>query len=223
MTCPSTAAPPGTPTPDTLTPWILAVAAGDADALTTLHARTHRLVYGVCQRILRRPDEADEVVMDVYAQVWRSADRFHPGRGTGEAWLRMMARSRALDRLRTRRARPDVTSAVRCDDAFGRTIPDTRRHDFANVVDARRLTTAGLRLLAPAERRLLRLAFVDGYSHGELSRVLNLPLGTVKTRVRTSLHKMRRALAPPHRPRAAQPAVRLRPRPDAAAEAARMQ
>ncbi len=131
----------------------------------------------------------------------------------------MMARSRSLDRLRTRRARPDVTRAVRCDDAFGRTIPDTRRHDFANVVDAHRLATAGLRLLAPAERRLLRLAFVDGYSHGELAQVLNLPLGTVKTRVRTSLHKMRRALAPPHRPRAAPPAVRLRPRPDAAAEA----
>jgi len=178
---------------DDLSACVGCIAAGDAEALAHLYDRTSRLVYSLALRILRRPDEAEEVVIDVYAQVWRSATTFEFRRGPVEAWLATIARSRALDRRRARNARPDFESlhVAPLENAW----PEHEREEPTNAWDARRLAAGALQALAPAERRLVELAFFDGYTHRELSALLGLPLGTVKTRIRNSLHRMRSALS----------------------------
>lgn len=168
--------------------------AGDPDALARLYDRTSRLVYSLALRILRREDEAEEVVLDVYAQVWRTAARFDVRRGSIEAWLLNMARSRAVDRLRSRAARPDLDSlgcaVVDIEDLGDQATAD----ELVDAFDARRRADLMLLTLAPEDRRMIELAFYEGFTHSELSVLLGLPLGTVKTRIRRCLMRMRNAV-----------------------------
>lgn len=176
-----------------LTACVPAVAAGDPEALARLYDHTSRLVYNLALRILRRPDEAEEVALDVYAQVWRTAGSFDSNRGSVEAWLLMIARARAIDRLRARTARPDADGAALVELEIRE---DDRKVDgLLSAWDARGRVRTMLTRLATSDRRLVELAFFEGYTHRELAALLGLPLGTVKTRLRNSLLRMRRSLS----------------------------
>ena len=177
---------------DQFTACMASIAAGDTDALAALYDRTSRVVYGVAVRILRRRDEAEEVVLDVYTQVWRTATGFDPGRGSIEAWLLMITRTRAIDRLRARTARPDVDGAAV--EALEQRQTPVGADRLASAWDARRRIGGVLPRLAPCERHLIEMAFLEGYTHRELAALLGLPIGTVKTRIRNSLRVMRGAL-----------------------------
>ena len=167
------------------------IARGDAVALAELYDRTSRLVFGLAYRILRRPDEAEEVVVDVYTQVWRTASRFDARRGSVEAWLSMIARCRAIDRRRSRVSRPDVgTVTVDPLDLTDIVEPD----DFLSALDARQRLESTLGTLTTHERELVTLAFYEGYTQVELADRFRLPLGTIKTRIRAALAKLREAL-----------------------------
>ena len=159
-----------------------------------VYDRTSRFVFSLLMRILRRQEDAEEVLVEVYTQAWRSAASFDPRRGSGEAWLSTIARSRAIDRLRSRKARPDLHHAnVTAVEPFDETRHG-RQHEPLSADHARFQAAAMLMALAPDERRLVELAYYDGYTHRELADRLGLPLGTVKTRIRHSLLKMRRAV-----------------------------
>jgi len=181
-------------TPIGLLPWLQRLADGDVDALAHVYDGTCRMVFGLAVRILRRVDEAEEVVVEVYTQAWKTASSFDPGRGSVEAWLSTITRSRALDRLRSRKARPDVDDASRMplEDLDG--IEYRSQRDVLVADHARFQAAAMLMALAPDDRRLIELAFFEGYTHTELADRLGLPLGTVKTRIRLSILRMRRAL-----------------------------
>jgi RNA polymerase sigma-70 factor, ECF subfamily len=184
-------------TPLGLSPCLERVAAGDVDALAHLYDRTCRMVFGLAMRILRRAEEAEEIVVDVYTQMWKTAASFDPARGSVEAWLSTMTRSRALDRLRSRKARPDLDDVSRTPLEDLDRIEDRRQPDRSGVDHARFQAAAMLMALAPDERRLIELAFFHGYTHSELAGLLGLPLGTIKTRIRMSVMRMRRALRAP--------------------------
>jgi len=169
-----------------------AIAAGDEEELARLYDRTSRLVYSLALRILRRPEDAEEVVLDVYAQAWRSAGTFDASRGPVEAWLLMMTRTRAIDRLRARRARPDLDAVTLVELENHGTREDAER--IVSAFDGHRVR-AVLQRLPPSDRRLVELAFFEGYTHRELAALLQLPLGTVKTRLRNSLLSLRRVLS----------------------------
>jgi RNA polymerase sigma-70 factor (ECF subfamily) len=169
------------------------IAAGDHQALAQLYEQTRRLIYGVVVRILQHAEDAEEVVLDVYVQVWNQSISFDPARGSVEAWLCMIARTRALDRLRARAARPDLDQTNLPVDAL---TGDYWLDELAVSQEARWLVGAALQALTPAERHLVNLAFYDGYTHREISGLMDAPLGTVKTRIRMCLQKMRRVLAP---------------------------
>jgi RNA polymerase sigma-70 factor (ECF subfamily) len=170
------------------------VAAGEAHALADLYDRSSSLVFSLAMRILGRQDEAEEVVLDVFAQVWKTARTFDSRRGSAEAWLTTMTRSRALDRRRYRTARPDADGA----DTTGLERLDTMRargtRDPFAADHARLQAEAILRVLLPEERRLVELAYFEGLTHAELAARLGLPLGTVKTKIRNSVLKMRARL-----------------------------
>jgi RNA polymerase sigma-70 factor, ECF subfamily len=170
------------------------VAAGDHDALARLYDETSPLVHGTALRILGDGADADEATVDVYAQVWRTASSFDSSRGSVSSWLVMLARSRALDRLRskaTRRERETPLESL-AEPRSQEESPD----ETAAMNQQRRLVRAALRELSQEQREAIELAFFSGLSHSELAARLSQPLGTVKTRIRLGMMKLRQLLEP---------------------------
>jgi RNA polymerase sigma-70 factor (ECF subfamily) len=171
------------------------LAAGDEFAFAQLYDRTNRIVYGLALRILRDLSSAEDITMEVYLQVWRTASRYDPQRGTVTSWLVMLVRSRALDCLRSRRARhADFEENV--DDVHD--LRDFRSNpELASVEAGRsRIVQKALADLAPNQRKAIELAYFSGLTHSEMAEQTGLPLGTVKTRIRLGMLHLRRILGP---------------------------
>ncbi len=164
------------------------MATGDQDALATLNLRYGRALSAVADRILRDKADAEEVAADVLWQLWREASRFDRNRGSVGAWIMMTARSRAIDRLRARKAREhrggDPVEPARADD------PSNEIHS----AERRRKVEVALATLNDGERDLLRLAYFSDLSQSEIAERTSLPLGTVKSRMRSGLIRLRDAL-----------------------------
>jgi RNA polymerase sigma-70 factor, ECF subfamily len=170
------------------------IAGGDEQALAELYDRHARLVFSLALRILQVRADAEDVVQEVFAQVWAQARRYDPGRGAVAAWMLTLARSRAIDRLRARRARPEAGA----EPALAERLPDSAAppdHDLlsAEQVDRLRRALAGL---PNAQRVALELAYYEGLTHAEVAVRLGQPLGTVKTRIRQAVIRLRESLAP---------------------------
>jgi len=170
------------------------IADGDEAAFAQLYDQTHSPVYGLALRIVSLPSVAEEVTMDVYLQVWREASRYRQSRGAVFGWLMMLARSRALDRLRHERRSP-VYHAVDFDE--GHDVVDLG-HSPLSLVQVKQVkskVTEVFHELSSEQQRVVQLSFYDGLSHGEIAEKLQLPLGTVKTRIRSALGKFKQVLA----------------------------
>ncbi len=169
------------------------MASGDRDAVAELYDRHARAVFSLALRILKDQRDAEEIVQEVFAQAWRTAQRYDPSRGAVAAWLLMMARSRAIDRLRAVRGEGMRVG----DDSLLAMMPDaSAAPDLTAMtrerVDRVRLAMTALPLL---QRMAIELAFYEGLSHHEVAERLEQPLGTIKTRIRLGLLKLRDALA----------------------------
>ncbi len=173
---------------------IRSIGAGSAEALADLYDRYASTVFGLAKRITGRVEDAEEVVQDVFAQVWRQATRYEGARATVAGWIVMLARTRAIDRVRARNARPDQAAAVDPDaiapiSAAG---PDPETVTLS-AEDARGVQRA-LDRLPEAQRSLVDLAYYEGLTHAEIAARTGVPLGTVKTRLRTAMMTLRDAL-----------------------------
>lgn len=161
------------------------LAGGDKSALAELYDSHAGLINGLTLRILRDAAEAEDVVQEVFLQVWRQAERYDPARGTPEAWLSTIARTRALDRLRRR--------AARREDADDGAAPVSAR---APQIEAALAVRTALRALSDDQRRAVELAYYGGLTHTEIAQALGAPLGTIKTRIRAALLRLRETLGP---------------------------
>lgn len=172
---------------------VRSMAAGDRDAVASLYDRHARAVFSLALRIVRDQQDAEEVVQEVFAQAWRSAGRFDTGRGAVVAWLLMMTRSRAIDRVRARRGDGKRVG----DDDFLAQMPDVGMAPDLSVLTSERVShvRAALAALPLMQRMAIEMAFYEGLSHHEVAERLEQPLGTVKTRIRLGLLKLREALA----------------------------
>jgi len=169
------------------------IAAGDGDALTELFDRHSSVVLGLLVRIVGGRAEAEEVLQEVFLQAWMQADRYDEERSTPRGWLLMLARSRALDRLRRREAqrRREDEAAEGADDAV---VPmGTARLEAA---ERRSRIGAALGILSPEQRHCIELAFFEGLTHTQIAERLQAPLGTVKSRILLGMNKLRQALSP---------------------------
>jgi len=164
------------------------VAQGDGVALRALYDRCAARAMAVARRILGDPQEAEEVVQETFVQVWRQADRFDAQRGSPAAWVSTIARSRAIDRLRSREAGERVQVAVRAEDGDPRSAPAAG--DVAESRELRQRVGAALHSLPAEQRRTLELAYFEGLSQSQIAARLGDPLGTVKTRVRLGLSRL---------------------------------
>jgi len=165
---------------------------GDQNGLAALYDRHGRFVYSLALRIVRDQADAEDVTQDVFVQVWRQADRFDPARGSVVGWMLTITRARAIDVLRRRGTRPasvgDVTAFETSDDTPGQDM------QIAWAQRSREVRTA-LESLPLLQRLAVELAFFDGLTHAQIAEQLDVPLGTVKTRVRHGLLRLRDRLA----------------------------
>ncbi len=170
--------------------YVLRVARAEPSALTALFNETSPLVFASALRIVGLPADAEEVTADVYARIWSTAGSYNPARGGVGGWLRTIARSMAFDRLRSSalRVRHEVT--LRSDYSGATDIED----DLI-AGQCRERVRAALRALPDPQRHALELAYLSGFTCREIAATLDEPVGTVKTRLRLGLIKLRRLLA----------------------------
>jgi len=164
----------------------------DVRAFEQLYDRHSRLVYGLVLRILQQASTAEEVVQDVFLQLWRNASQFDTARGAFIPWLLTLARNRALDHLRLKserqRRREDQTEEL---------APVVSAPDFEGSIDEQRRAARVRQLMAalqPQQKRALELAYFEGLSHSEIAAKLQEPLGTVKSWIRNGLLKLKEGL-----------------------------
>ena len=170
---------------------VRSMATGDQLALHTLYEMAHRMVFTLIMRITANRETAEELTIDVFHDVWRRASRYDAANGTVLGWIMNQARSRAIDRLRfeSRQKRSPGDDAEPLAE-----IAAEPRDALELRAEAQSLRVA-LATLTPNERQVIETTFFGGLTHAEAAARLNQPLGTIKTRIRSGLHKLRRALA----------------------------
>jgi RNA polymerase sigma-70 factor, ECF subfamily len=169
------------------------IARGDQAAFAELYDRHARLVYSLALRILQDRADAEDIVQEVFAQVWAQAGRYDASRGAVAAWMLMLTRSRAIDRLRAKRVRPEAAG----DASAAENVMDSSAAQDLELLSAEQVTRLqrAMKALPDAQRTALELAYYEGLTHVEVAARLAEPLGTVKTRIRQAVIKLREALA----------------------------
>ena len=193
---PDTAPRPSTPADSDL---VATAARGDEHGLGQLYDRYGAVLYAVAYRIVGQRADAEEVVLEAFAQAWREAPRFEAGRGSVAGWLTMIARSRALDLIRARSRRERITATAAADRPETPPAMGAFRADPASAVEhdeRRQQVRQALDTLSPPQRQAIELAYFEGLSQTEIAERLEEPLGTVKTRVRLGMQKLRECLRP---------------------------
>ena len=168
------------------------VADGDYDALRDLYRRYGRIVYGLTYRLTKDAQLAEEATQDTFSTLWRRAGSYDPERAKVTTWLFVIARNSAIELIRSRTRHPEPHESV---EVAG------EADDPADLLlladDAERIARA-MAELPESQLQAIRLAYFDGLSHGEIAERLDLPLGTVKSRIRLGLDRLRALLELPH-------------------------
>jgi RNA polymerase sigma-70 factor (ECF subfamily) len=167
------------------------MAAGDENALGELYDRWRTVVYALALRIVADARDAEEVLEDTFWQAWRQAPRYDASRGSVGTWLVTMARSRALDRARAHRRKPEAAEESEVSDVDSRT--DTAGE--MERAEESRIVRGALAELPHEQRQALELAYFEGLSQSEIAQRIGEPLGTIKTRMRLALRKLRDRLS----------------------------
>jgi len=165
------------------------IAQGDREAFSRFYDGFAGLAFGLIRRILRDPAAAEEVLQEVFWQIWREAARYDPRRGSPEAWVVMRAKTRAIDRLRAMRRR-EKTFVAPADDSLTRSTEEPGENPGV-AAENRGLVRSALNALPESQRRVVELAFFEGLTQSEIASRLGEPLGTVKTRARLGLERLK--------------------------------
>lgn len=170
------------------------IADGDQSAVAELYDGTKTLIFGLALRILGERTTAEDVVVEVYTQVWKQAQKYDAQRGTPLAWLLTVTRSRAIDALR---ARQRVRSTEPLETAVDARADTPDPEEVSSLVERRRVVCRALDSLSAEQRQVIELAYFSDLSHTEIAKQLGQPVGTIKTRIRTGLLRLRELLGSP--------------------------
>lgn len=163
------------------------IRSGDEDALAALHDRYAQVVYSVALRVLGETTQAEDILQEIFLQLWRNPQTFDSNRGSLGAWLSVIARHRSIDQLRRRRPEIDIEDVIVAVDSDLEQIADR------NIVVAK--IRAAVDRLPADQRKPLEMAFFQGLTHSEIAAKTGDPLGTIKTRIRAALISLRKVLA----------------------------
>src|SRR5512147_3241184 len=184
------------PAASTIDPKLMArVAKGDHQAFSQLYDQSCTLLYSMAVRILGNREDAAELLIEVYLEIWKKVARYDVGRGTPIAWLITLTRSRAIDRLRARSTRGH-NATLPLDATVWSNVADSGPSPFETQADQELRIAVGSAItsLPPAQQQAIELAYYEGLSHQEIAARLNQPLGTVKTRIKLGMSKLRETL-----------------------------
>ena len=184
----STGAVEGAPGLDAL---LTRVARGDERAFEQTYDQVADAVYGLVRKVVRDPAQSEEVVQEVMVEVWRTASRYEPGRGSAISWIMTMAHRRAVDRVRSEQAATDRQAKVAYRDQV--IVFDEVAEDVEARLDRERVRHC-LDSLTDLQRQSVALAYYEGYTYREVAELLTVPLGTVKTRMRDGMIRLRDCL-----------------------------
>jgi RNA polymerase sigma-70 factor (ECF subfamily) len=161
---------------------------GDRDAFAELYDATAARVHGLAVRVVRDPAQAEEVTQEAFLEIWRGSARFDPSRGSAISWMLTIVHRKAVDRVRSAEAasRRDTTYEQR-----NQVVPHDTTADAAHASLEARRVRAALADLTDVQREALELAYFGGYTHTEVAAMLDLPIGTAKTRIRDGLIRLR--------------------------------
>jgi len=171
---------------------VAAIAAADQRALHALYERTHRMVFTLAFRLTHSRETAEEVTVDVFHDVWRRAAQYDPANGTVIGWVMNQARSRAIDRIRLEQRKKRVDPLPEAPDS---TAAEPLPHETLETKERGRILREAVAALTPHERQAIETAYFSELTYAEAADRLNQPLGTIKTRIRSALDKLRDALA----------------------------
>jgi RNA polymerase sigma-70 factor (ECF subfamily) len=166
---------------------VTAIRSGDQSAMAALYDRYSSIVYAVALRVLQDTGAAEDVLQDIFMQLWRHPGAFDASRGNMPAWLAVIARHRAIDALRRRRPENDIADVI-----------VSVEPDFASDADRSRAmekVRGALNTMPPPQKSALEMAYFEGLTHSEIAEKTGEPLGTIKTRIRTGLLSLRKVLA----------------------------
>lgn len=180
------------PDPRDLAHWLAASASGDRQAFRRLFETTSPILNALLRRMVLSQADAEDLLVEVYAKIWRAASSFDPARGTALTWMAVIARRQALDHLRRGRRRRDAE--LRAGAPTPTDVPGPQ--DLGSQAEDRERLARAVGTLAPEQREAIRAVFFEGCSHVEAAARLKQPLGTLKGRVRSALRQMRAALEP---------------------------
>ncbi len=166
---------------------------GDAEAFAVLYDAVAPRVHGLALRVVRDEHQAEEVTQEVLLELWQTSGRFDPTRGTALTWVLTLTHRRAVDRVRSSEARRRRDAGY-AEDTSRSPYDETEATAHASL-EAQRVRTA-LAALADTQREAIQLAYFGGHTHVEVSRLMQIPLGTAKSRIRDGLSRLRDALAP---------------------------
>lgn len=165
---------------------------GDKNAFREVYARYSQVVFNLAFRMLRNREEAEEVVQEIFLQVWNKADTYDPGRGAISTWIVNIARSRAIDKLRTLGYREQTTELI--EDRVN------SKSDYSRIIEdreeSRKVIREALDSLPENQRVAIEIVFFEGLTHIEAAERLNEPVGTIKTRIRLGVSKLKEKIAP---------------------------
>lgn len=172
---------------------VAAIGAGNATALGLLYDRFSSMLLGLAHRVLGDASDAEEVLQEAFLQVWNQAGRYDPKRSSVSTWLVLITRSRAIDRLRSRKVKDRTLVAIQQEKRGAHTSPEGVG-DVLRQERARRLRRE-MALLPPEQREVLEMAFFRGMTQSEIAERTGIPLGTVKTRSLLAMRKLRQAMS----------------------------
>ncbi len=167
------------------------VAAGDKQAFAELYDTTSARVYGLVKRLLVDPAQAEEVTQEIYLEIWQTATRYQQERGSAMSWMLTMAHRRAVDRVRASQASRDRDTRIGIRD-YDREYDQVAEHVEVTMEGAR--VKRALQGLTELQRQAVQLAYYGGLSHSEIAAELHVPVGTVKTRIRDGMIRLRDAM-----------------------------
>jgi RNA polymerase sigma-70 factor (ECF subfamily) len=166
----------------------------DEASLGELYDRYHRLVYSIALNVVGRPEDAEEITLDVFSRVWEKADTYRSERAKVTTWLTRMTRNRAIDVLRREEIRP-MKHSVSWADVLPEPAANSDRPESAALLSIQKERVhEAINTLPDSQKEVLALAYFKGYSHSEIADELDLPLGTAKARIRSGMQKLRALL-----------------------------
>jgi RNA polymerase sigma-70 factor (ECF subfamily) len=167
------------------------IGAGDPKVFSILYERYKTLVFSLAIKITGSHETAEDITLDVFTQVWKNADKYHSEKGSVKGWIASIARYRSIDTLRRRKVRSDI-NRPQWSDVQLETLPSNDNPGEAlELEETRHKVSDAIAILPKDQQEVLALAYFKGYTHRQIAEALNEPLGTIKTRIRLGLQKLR--------------------------------